>query len=442
MAVLMLCSLRASAAPQATTTLPPQVSLDDALRIFREHGFDLIVAEAAVMNAEGDVRAAGAILNPSFGVTYSHVFTYQPNSSDPMNACSASNATCTNDGFGFDLNEQGAISDVLSGKRGLRLKVARAALQAARQGRADAQRTLELQLKQQYIQAVLARDTLDFALEVLKSTTKTFELGQLRYEKGAISEADEAKIEATKLEADQAVATARQALDVAKIGLAFLLGVRGKIPQFAVEQDLPKYRVPGPLASATPDSLLADALEHRPDLKGQLFQRERAEASIHLARRLRIPQIALDLNYQQNGIGGVGTNAPLTPPTLGIGLSAQLPVFYQQQGEITKAQADFKTQDVLRQKVEAQVLNDIAAGYANYQGTKELVERMESRLLDRVSRARDLVELQYQKGAASLLEFLDAQRQWIATNQEYLQDLAAYWTAVYQLEAAVGRDMR
>jgi cobalt-zinc-cadmium efflux system outer membrane protein len=434
--IALLGSLAVQAAPEPTVTLPEQLSLEEALRIFRARGLDLILAEAAVAGAEGDVRAAGAVINPSLGVSYGHVFTYNPH--DP----SCTGASCSNDGFGLDLNDQAALSDVLSGKRGLRLKVARAALRAARQGRAEAQRTLELQLKQQYITAVLARDMLDFALEVQAATSKTFELGQLRYEKGAISEADEAKIEAAKLEADQTVAVARQALEVAKVGLAFLLGVRAAVPEFMVAQDLPRYQVPAGLTAATRESLLQEALEHRPDLKGQLFQRERAQASIALARRLRFPNIALDLSYAQNGLGGAGTNAPLQPPTLTIGLAAQLPLFYQQQGEIKRAQADFTTQDTLRKKVEAQVLNDIAGAFANYSASKELVERMERRLLDRVSRARDLVALQYQKGAASLLEFLDAQRQWIATNQEYLQDLAAYWTAVYQLEAAVGRDLR
>ncbi len=74
--------------------------------------------------------------------------------------------------------------------------------------------------------------------------------------------------------------------------------------------------------------------------------------------------------------------------------------------------------------------------------SRKLVERMEGRLLERVKRARDLVSLQYQKGAASLLEYLDAQRTFIANNEEYLQDLASYWAAVYQLEAAVGMDLR
>jgi cobalt-zinc-cadmium efflux system outer membrane protein len=350
-------------------------------------------------------------------------------------------ATCSANGINVDLNDQNAIEDSLSGKRGLRLRVARAALGAARAGRADAQRTLELQVKQQYIQAVLARDQLDFALEVQQSMTRSFGLTHVRYEKGAISEADEAKVETAKLEADQSASAARRALEVAKLGLAYLLGVRGPVPAFEVDPDLPKYALPPALAAATPASLLALAFDHRPDLRGQRLQRDRAEAAVSLAHRLRFPDIALDLAYQQAGSGGIGTNAPLNPPTLTVGVSAPLPLFYRQQGEIRKAEADLKTQDAQRAKVEAQVVNDVAAGHATFAAAREQVERMEARLLDRARRTRDLVDYQYQKGAASLLEFLDAERTYIAINVEYLNDLAGYWNAVYQLEAAVGTEL-
>jgi cobalt-zinc-cadmium efflux system outer membrane protein len=67
---------------------------------------------------------------------------------------------------------------------------------------------------------------------------------------------------------------------------------------------------------------------------------------------------------------------------------------------------------------------------------------MESRLLERARRARDLVRIQYEKGAASLLELLEAERSLIATQTEYLQDLSDYWNAVFQIEAAVGEELR
>jgi outer membrane protein TolC len=67
---------------------------------------------------------------------------------------------------------------------------------------------------------------------------------------------------------------------------------------------------------------------------------------------------------------------------------------------------------------------------------------MESRLLPQASRARDLVRLQYEKGATSLFEFLDAQRTYLATQNEFLQNLNDYWSAVFQLEQAAGVELR
>jgi cobalt-zinc-cadmium efflux system outer membrane protein len=427
--------------PTNEVPLPSHVTLADALRIFRERGFDLIIAEAQVDSAEGDVKVAGAVPNPSVGVSFGHAFTYQPESSDPSNSCSNSNASCTSNTIGLDLSDQAAISDTLSGKRGLRLRVAKAALVAARQSRVDAQRTLEFQVKQQYLQAVLARDQLDFQLEVQKSYEQTLKLTQTRFDKGAISEADVAKVEVAKLEADQSAANARSALRVARANLAFLIGVRGSVPEYDVDPDLPKYVLPARLAQASAATLLADAIDHRPDLKAQIQQRERAEAAVRLAKRQRMPDLTLSVNYQQAGSGGIGTNAPLQPPTLTFGLSAPIPLFYQQQGEIRKAEADLKTQDTQRSKIEAQVVNDVQSAFVTFTTTRELVERMQGRLLERAKRVRDLSAFQYQKGAASLLEFLDAQRTYIATNVEYLQDLANYWIALFQLEEAVGTDL-
>ena len=55
------------------------------------------------------------------------------------------------------------------------------------------------------------------------------------------------------------------------------------------------------------------------------------------------------------------------------------------------------------------------------------------------SSARDTVEYAYRRGGASLLDFLDAQRTYRETSVQHLQALGAYTTAIYQLEADVGR---
>jgi cobalt-zinc-cadmium efflux system outer membrane protein len=410
--------------------LPLRLSLEDALRVFRSRGFDLLIADAAIQAAEGDTKSAGAVPNPTWDLQGSYSFKF------PGHMGAAPSPPW---GVTAGLGDGNAIEDSLSGKRGLRLRVARAALAAARLQRSDAQRQLEFQVKQQYMVALLARDLLDFSLEIQKSATKTYDLMHVRLQAGQISEADEAKVETAKLEADQAVDSAKNALRVAKLGLAFLLGVRGKVPEFHVDEDLPVYRVPAALAGANLDELLNEARSLRPDLMAQQHQRERADASLRLARRLRFPDLNLNISYQQQA--GYTADAA-QPPTIAVGVGGVLPLFYFQQGEILHARADLRTQSVLRDKLEAQVNNDVQTAWEQFTTSRKLIERMQGRLLDRAKRARDLVEIQYQKGAASLLEFLDAQRTFIATNQEYYQDLANYWTAIFLLEQAVGTELK
>ncbi len=437
-AVILLLSVGAPLRAQpevAPLVLPDTVTLDVALKIFRERGLDLLIADAAVNSAEGDEKIAGAVPNPNWSLYGSYSFTIGGTTTGP-------NPTATLPspwGVTAGLGDSNAIEDSLSGKRWLRLKVARAALAAARLGRADAQRTLELGVKTAYIQAVLARDSLDFALQVQTGANQIFQLNQTRYNAGAISEADLAKVETMKLEADQAVDAAEEALRAAKVQVAFLLGVRGVVPDYKVDQDLPKFFVPASLNNATTDALVESAIDHRPDLKAIRFQRDRAAAAVALAKRERFPDLSLNVSYSQQA--GTTNNAA-QPPTVSLGIMGSLPLFYFQQGEIKKAEADYRTQQLQRAKIEAQLVSDVESARNAFVSSRKLVERMEGRLLDRVKRARDLVSLQYQKGAASLLEYLDANRTFIANNVEYLQDLASYWTAVYQLEAAVGMDLR
>lgn len=439
-------SVRADAqAVPAATELPQMLSLDDALRIFRARGLDLLIAEAAIRNAEGAVQIAGAPPqgNPVFSASVGNAFTYVPN----LSACEQSGAVCTPWVWNVGLSDQAALADAVSGKRDLRLKVARNALAAAKMSRFDAERIISFQVKSAYVQ--VAQDVLGyrFAKQVAESNAKTLQLFQARFRSGAINDGDLARIEAQKLESDQAVASALQALRQARVALAFLLGVRGEVPDFDVASDALNFSVPAKLSDATEMGLLRRAFDHRPDLLALGYQNASAAAQVDLTKLQRFPDITLSVNYAQGGWGGLGTNAALQTPMVTFGLSAPLPVLYQLQGEVRQANAQLDTTSLQRAKTTAQVVNDLSTAYAAYTASKELVQRIEGPrregggLLESAKVARDITRLQYEKGAASLTDYLDALRTYIATNVEYFQDLTNYWTAVFQMEQAVGMDL-
>lgn len=406
--------------------LPPLLTLSEALRLFHERGLDLLIADAGVMAAGGDVIAAGQVQNPNISAAAGPAFNY----SAGQPGC----AGCQDFALQWSVSDNGALFDVIVGKRALRVKGARAALSAARMNRVDAERNLVSSLKQQYMTVVLARAALDFSLQVQKTMVDTLALTRKRFESGAIDSGALARVEVQKLEADQTVDGASLSHRQAQVALAFLLGVRRAVPDFQVEKTLLVYQVPPELSQASEEQLLASAFEHRPDLASLTFSRQQSEAQLALLRRQVFPDVSLYVNYSQLGVGqNVGQ-----PMNAVVGLQLNLPVFYQLQGEIQHGRAALAAGSLLVEKGRAQVVSDVHSAWASFRSSKEIVERMETSLLSQARTARDIVQLQFQKGAATLMDFLDAQRTFIAINQEYFQDLDGYWTAVFQLEQSVG----
>jgi outer membrane protein, heavy metal efflux system len=417
--------------------VPQMVRLEDALQMFRARGFGILLAEAAVVSAEGAERAAAYVPNPQLNVGYGRVLNY-PSSGCPNIGGPPSAGDCSPNQYTIGLSDNAAIEDSLSGKRNLRVKVARSALAAAKLSRVDAERTLTFQVKSAYFQVVQARSAFEFAKDVQQASQHELDLNQERLTGGKINEGDFERIRQTTLEAMQGVDTAAQNLRQAKIALAFLLGVRGRVPEFDVDKDTLKFVVPQPIASSSADGLLKVAFDKRPDLRALGFQEERARASIDLAKRQVFPDLSLGVQYTQTGSG----TTAIQPPTLGVSLTGNLPIFYQQQGEIRQAQADYTTQTLTRGQSTAQVASDVENAYAAYVGSRTLVERMESALMASAKKALDITKLQWLAGKANLTDYLDARQAFIQTNVEYIGDLTSYWTAVAQLEEAVGVELR
>src|SRR5437899_9217064 len=111
-AIAIAVSPSADAQPPASSQLPDSVTLDQSLQMFRQRGFDLLIADAAVAGAEGDVKIAGAVPNPNWQLWGSYT-----------TATNMGNAPW---GVNAGLGDSNALEDTISGKRGLRLKVARA----------------------------------------------------------------------------------------------------------------------------------------------------------------------------------------------------------------------------------------------------------------------------------------------------------------------------
>jgi cobalt-zinc-cadmium efflux system outer membrane protein len=449
-----------------STELPQTLSMDDALHMFRAHGLELLIADANVRSAEGAVKVAGAVPNPGLSGTWGKAFTYTPNDPScgwgggaaygPATSPGSNYAKCGSWSWNVTMTDNAAIEDSLSGKRDLRYKVARNALAAAKMSRRDAERTLTFQVESAYLQVAQAVLASKFAKDVADSNVTLLEKVHiwLAQGKAGVTDADVARMETQKSESDQALDTAQQTLRQTRVALAFLLGVRGEVPDFDVDTHVLDYSMPQPLANATEVGLLRTAFDHRPDLIAAGYSKYSAEAALALVHRQKFPDISVSLGYTGGGLGsaqygGSGTNAPSAEPTLIFGLSGNLPVFYQLQGETRQAEATLDTNTLQHAMLTKQVVSDVDTAFNAFTTTQKLVNRMEKgepdkkvrSILESAKVALDITRLQWERGAASLTDFLLALQTYIATKVEYYGDLTNYWTAVYQLEEAAATEL-
>ncbi len=293
------------------------------------------------------------------------------------------------------------------------------------------------QLRQAYAAAVMARLNVEAAQDSLETFDKQLTLNRTRYDAGAINGLDLSRATQAQLEALQTLDQARNGLRQAMASLMFLLGVRTSTPEVTLTSGIGYAALPR-LTNATIGSLDGVALENRTDVKIAVNNLEQAEVVVRQARRARFPDIALTLGYGKQ----CNSTTCSSPPAFNAGLQGNVPVFYQQQGEIKRAQSNVLAAGKNVDKVKAQVLSDVTQAFASYLAVRSQVERMEGKLLDQAKVSRDLAQVMYQKGAASFIDFMDAQRQFVASRLEYNQDLANYWSAVYQLEQATATVLR
>ena len=233
---------------------------------------------------------ASALPNPVLSGGAGYAITYA-NNAFSRSQCLQNGAQCSSWTNNIGLNDSAALETILSGKRDLRLKVARNALAAAKLSRVDAERTIAFQVKATYLQVAEAVLGYEFARQVAAANTVTLRKFQARYSKGAINEGDLERIETQKLESDQTLDAAVQALRVARVALAFLLGVRGQAPEFAVDTHVLDFSVLSSVQNASEVGLLRNAFALRPDSASLGFQRTAAEAQIELTQRLKFPDI-------------------------------------------------------------------------------------------------------------------------------------------------------
>ena len=403
----LLLAVQVSAGQTATL-----ISLDQAIDLALAHNHALKATRTLIFQNQAQETTANLRPNPVLegDAQFIPLFTPSDFSSDDLDLAQQ-----------FDLGlsylfERGH-------KRQSRLQAARDQTAVTRAQVTDAERTLAFNVGQQFVSVLLAESTLQLALEDLKSFQTTVDISESQFKAGAISEGDYLKIRLQFLQFQTDVSSARLAKAQALIGLREMLGYNAVPADYDVIGDL-AYQ---PL-KANLEDLQAKALKQRPDFQAAVLGVTAAQSQIRLAKANGKVDVNGTFDYTHTS----GQN------TASIFASFELPIFNRNQGEIAR------TGYALTQAQESQlsasdtVLSDVGNAYEAIRSNDEIVQLYTSGYLKQAQDSRDISEYAYKRGAASLLDFLDAERTYRAAQLAYRQALASYMTALEQLREAVG----
>jgi cobalt-zinc-cadmium efflux system outer membrane protein len=308
-------------------------------------------------------------------------------------------------------------------KRQNRLQAARDQTAVTAAQVADTERTLSFNVAQQFINALLANSTLQFAMEDLKSFQETVNISEQRYKAGDISEGDYLKIKLQMLQFQTDVSSARVARVQALGSLRQLIGYTNVPQDFDVAGDL-EYQ---PLKASLAD-LQVKALAERPDLKAAQKGIAAANSQISLAKANGKVDVNGQASYSH--VSGASSTS--------LFFSVPLPFFNRNQGEIARTRYALTQAEQTEKSTEDTVMTDVTNAYEAARSNQDVVQLYLSGYLKQAQDSRDISQYAYKGGAATLLDFLDAERSYRSTQLAYRQALAAYMLSLEQLRQAAG----
>jgi outer membrane protein, heavy metal efflux system len=404
----------ANTPPQANTAQsgPARIALDDAIRMALLHNHALQALRSTIQQSLAEEVTANLRPNPTLDLDAQFLPIFQPNqfSSDYIDQQAQFDA-----GLGY-LFERGK-------KRQHRLQAARDQTTVVRSQVSDSERQLIFNVGQQFIDVLLAESTLEFAQQDLDSFQKTVDIGKERFQVGDLSEGDFLKIKLQLLQFQSDVSAAKLAKLQSLAALRQLLGFESVPDDYDVQGSLDYQPV-----HANLNELKSLAALNRPDLRAAQQAVAAAESQLALQQANGKMDVTGTFNYTHTA--GLNTGA--------FYFNMPLPIFSRNQGEIARARYAITQAQEQAGETTQQVSTDVLQAYANLHTNDEIIQLYQGGYVDQAKQSRDISEYAYRKGAASLLDYLDAERTYRANQLAYRQALANYMLALEQMRQAVG----
>jgi cobalt-zinc-cadmium efflux system outer membrane protein len=391
------------------------ITLDQAVKEAIDKNLNLMAEKYNISIADARILQAGLRPNPVFtyGQDYQNVF--------------GTGVTNVNNAGPPEWNTRVDFVFERGGKRERRVEVAQAQKSVAEYQLLNTIRQLTLDVQSAFVDAQAARDSLVLAKDNLQKLQDVVTVNEARVKSGDLAQVE---LMRTRLAAQQFENSVRQAELRVRTSMSRLLLLMGRPAAPDGVEVTGSLREDRPAVAL--DTVRDAAFAHRPDLLALVGDQARSQADI----RLQIAQGKSDLDFgamYHNQYGYANGH------TMGFFLSAPIPLWNRNQGEIARAQHEREQLETRVRAMQAQIGNEAQTAYEQYSNSRVLVDRIEQNMLAQALQVRDTTEYSYLRGEASFVEFLDAERALNDTVQSYNDARADYARNLYLLEAVSGQ---
>ena len=388
------------------------VSLDEAIRLALQRNHALQAQRTMIL--QNQAQEITANLRPNPVISWDSQFFPLFNPSE-FSASYLENQAQFDFGIGY-LFERGK-------KRQHRLEAAKDQTAVTRSQVSDDERQLIFNVSQQFVAAVLAKSTLEFAQENLESFRQTVDISDQRYKAGDMSQGDLLKIKLQLFQFESDLAAARLAKSQALVALRQQLGFESVPDNYDIEGELDFQPVKGSV-----EDLEALALRTRPDLQAAQLGVVAARSQEALAKANG--KRDLNASFAYTHTAGISSGA--------FFFNIDLPIFDRNQGEIARTRYAITQAQEQQSEAAQQVLTDVVNAYQALRMNEDIIHLYQGGYVDQAKESKDISEYSYKRGVASLLDYLDSERTYRANQLAYRQALAGYMTALEQMHEAVG----
>jgi cobalt-zinc-cadmium efflux system outer membrane protein len=324
----------------------------------------------------------------------------------------------------------GVLLPIVRGqKRKYRIETAQSARAGAEADFLNTSRTLILDVENAFVDLLVAEDQMQLNQASEADFKRLVELDEQRVRAGDLAKVELMRSRVALLQFQNQVLRYGQSFRAAKFRLQALVGRTEFRTQFMPQGELRR--------EATVESLevlTAKALEFRPDLVSARREIDRARANLKLQNAIAKPDWAVYawVNRQYNI--GIQNGTSMT-----FQWNAPLPVSDRNQGEIARAQQELAQAQARLRALEQDIRSELTVAYSQYLSTVELIAKIEKELLNPARDVLETIRYSYQRGEASLVSLLDAQRAYNETIFTTNEALGEHARALYLIDALVGK---